>query len=53
MFDNSWDVYPQDLPSAYYFLKNKINTTSTNIYNIEQSIEEVSKVDTNQDENNQ
>ena len=25
VFDNSWDVYPQDLPSADYFLKNKIN----------------------------
>lgn len=25
MFDNSWDVYGQDLPSADYFLKNGIN----------------------------
>lgn len=25
VFDNSWDVYPQDLPSADYFLKNGIN----------------------------
>lgn len=24
IFDNSWDVYPQDLPSADYFLKNGI-----------------------------
>lgn len=24
VFDNSWDVYPQDLPSAEYFLKNGI-----------------------------
>lgn len=24
VFDNSWDVYPQDLPSAEYFLKNDI-----------------------------
>ncbi len=24
LFDNSWDVYPQDLPSAEYFQKNKI-----------------------------
>lgn len=24
LFDNSWDVYPQDLPSADYFLKNGI-----------------------------
>jgi len=26
VFDNSWDVYPQDLPSADYFLKNGIDT---------------------------
>lgn len=25
MYDNSWDVYPQDLPSAQYFLDNGIN----------------------------
>lgn len=25
IFDNSWDVYPQDIPSADYFLKNGIN----------------------------
>ena len=25
VFDNSWDVYPQDLPSADYFLKNGIH----------------------------
>jgi len=25
VFDNSWDVYPQDLPSADYFLKNDIH----------------------------
>ncbi len=25
LFDNSWDVYPQDLPSADYFFKNGIN----------------------------
>lgn len=24
VFDNSWDVYPQDLPSANYFLENGI-----------------------------
>lgn len=24
VFDNSWDVYPQDLPTADYFLKNGI-----------------------------
>ena len=24
LFDNSWDVYPQDLPSGEYFLKNGI-----------------------------
>lgn len=24
VFDNSWDIYPQDLPSADYFLKNGI-----------------------------
>lgn len=24
IFDNSWDVYPQDLPSADYFLQNEI-----------------------------
>ena len=24
IFDNSWDVYPQDLPSGNYFLKNGI-----------------------------
>lgn len=24
LFDNSWDVYPQDIPSADYFLKNGI-----------------------------
>lgn len=24
LFDNSWDVYPQDLPSAEYFLENNI-----------------------------
>lgn len=25
VFDNSWDVYPQDLPSADYFLQNGIH----------------------------
>lgn len=25
IFDNSWDLYPQDIPSAEYFLKNGIN----------------------------
>lgn len=25
VFDNSWDIYDQDIPSAEYFLKNKIN----------------------------
>ena len=25
LFDNSWDIYPQDLPSAGYFLGNDIN----------------------------
>lgn len=25
VFDNSWDIYPQDLPSAKYFLTNDIN----------------------------
>lgn len=25
LFDNSWDVYPQDIPSADYFWKNGIN----------------------------
>jgi len=25
MFDNSWDVYPQDIPSAEYMLNNGIN----------------------------
>lgn len=25
VFDNSWDIYAQDLPSAEYFLKNGIN----------------------------
>lgn len=25
IFDNSWDVYPQDMPSAEYFLKNGID----------------------------
>lgn len=25
MYDNSWDVYPQDLPSAHYFLDHGIN----------------------------
>ena len=25
IFDNSWDIYPQDLPSAKYFLENGIN----------------------------
>lgn len=24
VFDNSWDVYPQDIPSADYFLKNGV-----------------------------
>ena len=24
VFDNSWDIYPQDIPSAEYFLKNGI-----------------------------
>ena len=24
VFDNSWDIYPQDIPSAEYFLKNDI-----------------------------
>ena len=24
LFDNSWDVYPQDVPSAEYFLSNGI-----------------------------
>lgn len=24
LFDNSWDIYPQDLPSAEYFQKNEI-----------------------------
>ena len=23
-FDNSWDIYPQDMPTAEYLLKNKI-----------------------------
>src|SRR5699024_2566784 len=27
IFDNSWDIYGQDLPSAEYFLKNGIDTT--------------------------
>ena len=26
MFDNSWDLYDQDLPSAEYFIKNGINS---------------------------
>lgn len=26
VFDNSWDLYDQDIPSAEYFLKNGINT---------------------------
>ena len=25
IFDNSWDIYPQDMPTAEYFLKNDIN----------------------------
>ena len=25
IFDNSWDLYDQDMPSAEYFLKNKID----------------------------
>ena len=25
LFDNSWDIYPQDIPSAEYFLDNGIN----------------------------
>lgn len=25
IFDNSWDIYPQDMPSADYLLKHKIN----------------------------
>lgn len=25
VFDNSWDIYPQDMPSADYFLKNGIH----------------------------
>jgi len=25
LYDNSWDIYPQDLPSASYFIKNGIN----------------------------
>ena len=25
VFDNSWDIYPQDLPSAKYFLENGID----------------------------
>ena len=25
IFDNSWDIYPQDLPSAKYFLENNID----------------------------
>ena len=25
VFDNSWDIYPQDIPSAEYFLQNGIN----------------------------
>ena len=25
IFDNSWDIYPQDMPSAEYLLKNGIN----------------------------
>ena len=25
IFDNSWDIYPHDLPSADYFIKNNIN----------------------------
>jgi len=30
IFDNSWDVYDQDLPSADYFLKQKITTIVVN-----------------------
>lgn len=25
VFDNSWDIYDQDLPTAEYFIKNDIN----------------------------
>lgn len=25
IFDNSWDIYPQDLPSADYYISNNIN----------------------------
>ena len=25
VFDNSWDIYPQDIPSKEYFIQNGIN----------------------------
>lgn len=37
IFDNSWDLYPQDIPSAEYFLKNGIDKfiIRGNLFNID------------------
>lgn len=41
MFDNSWDIYPQDLPSAEYFMNNNINKIILITYKLSKDINKI------------
>lgn len=41
VFDNSWDVYDQDMPSAEYFLKNGINKIIVRSKKVEKDLSKI------------
>lgn len=41
MFDNSWDIYAQDIPTAQYFLKNGINKIIVRGENIQKDLNKI------------
>lgn len=41
IFDNSWDVYDQDMPSAEYFLKNGINKIIVRSKKVEKDLSKI------------
>lgn len=41
VFDNSWDIYDQDMPSAEYFLKNGINKMIVRSKKIEKDLSKI------------
>ena len=41
VFDNSWDIYAQDIPSAEYFLKNDIHKIIVRSDSIQEDLKKI------------